>query len=54
MCRGRHKEDRTSIGSAELCQEGIERVEGVHRRSSISSLGKEEHMKFCEVIPRGH
>jgi hypothetical protein len=42
------------VGSVEIYQEGIERVEGVHRRSFILSSGKEEHMKFCESLPGGH
>jgi hypothetical protein len=47
LCRGRHRDNRITEGSVELCQEGIERVQGVHRRNSILSSGKTKHLKFC-------
>jgi hypothetical protein len=40
LCRGRHREDITSVGSVELCQEGIERVHRVHQRTLFQVLKK--------------
>jgi hypothetical protein len=54
LCRGRHREEIMFVGSVEPFEEGIERVQGVHRRISISISLKEDHMKFYEALPRGH
>ena len=54
-CAEEGTEGRQNVwGSIELCQEGIERVQWVHRRNSISSSGKKKPLKFCESLPRGH
>jgi hypothetical protein len=54
ICRGSHRDNRITEGSVELYKEGIEQVQGVHKRKFVLSSGKIEFMKYRETLPGGN
>jgi hypothetical protein len=47
------REDRTTEGSVELCQEGIEKVHRVHRKELCFKF-REITEDYVEALPGGH